>query len=113
MIVPVPVNVPEASLASAVAPGTGITPSAAAVTLKVFVPDLKTTGGSGVWFAFLKKKAPIKSPQLSENKSIFVTVATAPLVSPTICAPFTTYPKYSSKLPNATVSIFKSWEVAE
>ena len=108
IIVPVPVNVPEASLASAVEPCTGITPSAAAVTLKVFVPDLKTTGGSGVAFAFLKKNAPIKSPQLSENKSILVTEATAPLVSPTICAPFTAYPKYSSKVPNAVTSIFKS-----
>ena len=108
MIVPVPVKVPEASLASAVCPGAGITPSGAAVTLKVFVPDLKTTGGSGCAFAFLKKKAPNKSPQLSENKSMFVTEATAPLVSPTICAPLTTYPKYSSKLPRATTSTFNN-----
>ena len=85
-----PVNVPDASLASAVEPWTGITPSGAAVTLKVFVPDLKTTGGSGVVFASLKKNAPSKSPQLSENKSILVTVATAPLVCPTIWAPITT-----------------------
>ena len=104
---------PDASLASAVWPGMGITPSAAAVTLKVFTPVLKTTGGWGVTFGSLKKNAPIISPQLSENKSILVTVATAPLVSPIILAPLTTYPKYSSKLPNAVTSIFNNTDVAE
>ena len=78
-MVPVPVNVPDASLAWSVLPGTGIVPSAAAVTLNVFVPVAKIVGGFGVVFGFLKKNAPSKSPQLSLNKSILLTVATAPL----------------------------------
>ena len=87
-------NVPDASLACSVLPGTGIVPSGAAVTLNVFVPDLNRVGGFGVACAFLKKNAPSKSPQLSLNKSILLTVATAPLLSPTIFAPFVMYPKY-------------------
>ena len=85
-IVPVPVNVPEASLAWSVAPGIGIEPSAAAVTLIVIVPERNTLGGWGVWLGSLKKNAPIISPQLSETRFIFVTVAIAPLVSPIIVA---------------------------
>ena len=92
MIVPVPVKTPEASLASAVEPGICITPSVAAVILKVFAPDLKITGGLGSTLASLKKNAPIISPQLSDIKSILVILATAPLVSPTIVAPLTAYP---------------------
>ena len=37
-MVPVPVNVPDASLEWSVLPGTGIVPSGAAVTLNVLVP---------------------------------------------------------------------------
>ena len=91
-MVPVPVKTPEASLASAVAPGHCREPSVAAVTLKVFAPDLKITGGLGSALAFLKKNDPIKSPQLSDTKSILVIFATAPLVSPIIVAPLTVYP---------------------
>ena len=91
-MVPVPVNTPDASLAWSVLPGTGIVPSGAAVTLNVFVPVANTVGGFGVVFGFLKKNAPSKSPQLSLNKSILLTVATAPLCSPVIYAPLTTYP---------------------
>ena len=87
-----PVKVPEASLARAVAPGTDILPGRFAVNLNVFVPVRNNIGGSGVWFAFLKKKAPIRSPQLSEIKSKFVIVATAPLDLPVIFAPLTRYP---------------------
>ena len=87
---PVPVNVPDASLAWSVLPGTGIVPSGAAVTLNVFLPVANKVGGFGVELASLKKNAPNKSPQLSLNKSILLTVATAPLVSPVIVAPFTT-----------------------
>ena len=65
------------------------TPSGAAVTLNVFVPVENKVGGLGVLFASLKKNAPNKSPQLSENKSILLTVATAPLLLPTIFAPLT------------------------
>ena len=54
-------------------------PSADDVTLNVFVPTVNNVGGFGVVFAFLKKNAPIKSPQLSEKRLILVTVATAPL----------------------------------
>ena len=69
-MVPVPVNVPDASLASAVLPGIGIVPSGAAVTLNVFVPVANKVGGFGVVLGFLKKNAPSKSPQLSLNNSI-------------------------------------------
>ena len=71
-------------------PGTGIVPSGADVTLNVFVPVANTVGGFGVVFGSLKKNAPKRSPQLSLNKSILLTVATAPLFSPTILAPFVT-----------------------
>ena len=57
------------------------------MTLNVFVPEVNKVGGFGVVFAFLKKNAPITSPQLSENKLILVTVATAPLVTPVSFAP--------------------------
>ena len=77
------------------------------------MPDLKTLGGSGVVFGSLKKNAPTTSPQLSEIRSTFVTDAIAPLVSPTICAPLTTYPKYSSRVPKPLTSMFNNCEVAE
>ena len=110
---PVPVNVPDASLAWSVLPGTGIVPSGAAVTLNVFLPVANKVGGFGVAFASLKKNAPNKSPQLSLNKSILLTVATAPLVSPVIFAPFTRYPKYFSLFANDIVSILSNFDVAE
>ena len=113
IITPVPVNTPDASLALDVSPGKTIVPSGAAVILNVFVPDLNVTGGFGSALAFLKKNAPIISPQLSENKSTLVTLATAPLDSPIIVAPFTTYPKYSSLFANAVTSIFNNLDVAE
>ena len=47
--------------------------------MNVFVPVENKFGGFGVVFAFLKKNVPTKSPQLSEFKLMFVTVATAPL----------------------------------
>ena len=75
IITPLPVNVPVASLARAVEPGKGIVPSDAAVILNVLVPVRKTFGGFGFAFAFLKKNEPSRSPQLSDIKSIFVTVA--------------------------------------
>ena len=67
-------------------------PGDAAVTLNVFVPVLNNVGLTPllVLFAFLKKNAPKRSPQLSEIRSILSTVATALLVSPTNCAPTTT-----------------------
>ena len=68
-------------------PGTGIVPSGADVTLNVLVPVENKFGGVGVLFASLKKNAPNKSPQLSLNKSILLTVATAPLLLPIIFAP--------------------------
>ena len=71
------------------APGTGIVPSGADVTLNVLVPVANKVGGLGVLFASLKKNAPNISPQLSLNKSILLTVATAPLLLPTIFAPLT------------------------
>ena len=83
VLTPVPVNVPEASLEWS-SPVNGIVPSGAAVTLNVFVPVANSVGGFGVACAFLKKNAPSKSPQLSLNKSILLTVATAPLLSPII-----------------------------
>ena len=89
IITPVPVNVPAASLPSALCPGTDNVPSGAAVILNVFVPVLNVIGGFGSAFGFLKKNAPRISPQLSEIKSMLVIVATAPLVSPIIFAPFT------------------------
>ena len=49
------------------------------MTLNVFVPTVNKLGGFGVTLAFLKKNAPIRSPQLSELRLILVTVATAPL----------------------------------
>ena len=67
-------------------PGTVIVPSGAAVTLNVFVPVENKVGGFGVLFASLKKNAPKRSPQLSLNRSILLTVATAPLLLPTIFA---------------------------
>ena len=70
-------------------PGTGIVPSGAAVTLNVFVPVENKVGGFGVVFGSLKKNAPNISPQLSLNKPILLTVATAPLLFPTIFAPLT------------------------
>ena len=76
-------------------PGTGIVPSGAAVTLNVLVPVVNKVGGFGVVFAFLKKNAPSKSPQLSLNKSMLLTVATAPLFSPTILAPLTISVSYT------------------
>ena len=88
-------------LANGASPVNGmITFSFDVVILKVNVPDLNTTGGFGVAFAFRKKKHPIKSPQLSLFKSILVTVATAPLETPVNFAPFTRYPKYFSKFAN-------------
>ena len=108
-----PVNTPEASLDSAVAPGNWTVPSAAAVTLNVLVPDLNNTGGLGTAFAFLKKNVPIKSPQLSDIRSMFVILATAPLVSPITVAPFTKYPKYCSSFANAEISMFNNFDVAE
>ena len=110
---PVPVNVPDASLEWSVAPGIGIVPSGAAVTLNVFVPVAKRVGGFGFVFGSLKKNVPSKSPQLSLNKSILLTVATAPLSSPVIFAPFWMYPKYFSSLASAITSIFKSLDVGE
>ena len=73
-------------------PGNGIVPGVAAVTLNVFVPVLNNVGITPllVSFASLKKNAPKRSPQLSEIRSILSTIATAPLVSPTNCAPTTT-----------------------
>ena len=87
-MVPVAVNTPDASLAWSVLPGTGTVPSGAAVTLNVFDPVSKRTGGAGVVFGSLKKNAPSKSPQLSLTKSTLVTFATAPLSCPIIFAPF-------------------------
>ena len=113
MITPVPVNTPEASLASDVEPVNCIAPSAAAVTLKVFAPDLNVFGGLGVLFASLKKNEPIISPQLSDTKSILVIFATAPLFSPIIMAPFTAYPKYFSSVANELTSILSNFDVAE
>ena len=63
-------------------------PSGAAVTLNVFVPVANKVGGAGVVFGSLKKNAPNISPQLSLIKSTLVTLATAPLSFPVICAPF-------------------------
>ena len=110
---PVPVNVPEASLEWSVLPGIGIVPSGAAVTLNVLVPVANSVGGFGVACAFLKKNAPNKSPQLSLNKSILLTVATAPLLSPTIFAPLLIYPKYCASFASDIVSTFNILEVAE
>ena len=81
-MVPVPVNVPDASLEWSVLPGTGIVPSGADVTLNVLVPVANKVGGFGVLVASLKKKDPNKSPQLSLNKSMLLTFATAPLLLP-------------------------------
>ena len=90
-----------------------ITFSLDVVILNVRVPDLNTTGGLGVALAFRKKKQPTKSPQLSENKSILVTVATAPLETPVNFAPFTRYPKYFSKFANPIQSTLNNLDVAE
>ena len=113
IITPVPVNVPAASLPSALCPGTDNVPSGAAVILNVFVPVLNVIGGFGSAFAFLKKNAPMISPQLSEIKSMLVIVATAPLVSPIIFAPLTAYPKYSSEFASAVTSTLNNFDVAE
>ena len=86
--VPVPVNIPKASLDKSVLPGTGIVPSFADVTLNVFVPVSNNCGGFGVVLGSLKKKVPNKSPQLSVFNLILFTFAIAPLSSPTILAPF-------------------------
>ena len=109
---PVPVNVPEASLEWSVLPGIGIVPSGAAVTLNVLVPVANSVGGFGVACAFLKKNAPNKSPQLSLNKSILLTFATAPLLSPTIFAPLVIYPKYCASFASDIVSTleFLKWQ---
>ena len=90
-----------------------ITFSFEVVILNVNVPDLNTTGGFGVALAFLKKKHPTKSPQLSVFKSRFVTVATAPLDTPVNFAPLTTYPKYFSKFANPIQSTLNNLDVAE
>ena len=60
------------------------------MTLNVFVPVVNKVGGFGVELAFLKKKAPTISPQLSENRSLLDMVATAPLETPVNFAPLTT-----------------------
>ena len=86
-------------------PGKVTVPTGAAVTLNVFVPDLNRVGGAGTALAFLKKNVPITSPQLSEYKFAFVTVAVAPLDSPTIEQPLLIYPKYLSSFAKATTSI--------
>ena len=88
-------------------------PSADDVTLNVFVPTVNNVGGFGVVFAFLKKNAPIKSPQLSEKRLILVTVATAPLDCPVNFAPLTRYPKYFSKFAKPVTSTLNNLEVAE
>ena len=91
IIVPVPRKVPVAVLANGASPVNGIiTFSFEVVILNVNVPELNTTGGFGVVFAFLKKNVPSKSPQLSVFKSILSTVATAPLDAPVNFAPLTT-----------------------
>ena len=64
-MVPVPVNIPCASLAWSLAPGTGIVPSGADVILNVLVPVANRVGGFGVLLGSLKKNAPNISPQLS------------------------------------------------
>ena len=64
-------------------------------------------------FAFLKKNAPITSPQLSENSVVLVTVATAPLDFPVNFAPLTRYPKYFSLLASPIISVLNSFDVAE
>ena len=64
-------------------------------------------------FAFLKKNAPITSPQLSENSVVLVTVATAPLDFPVNFAPLTRYPKYFSLLASPIISVLNNFDVAE
>ena len=114
IIVPVPKKVPVAVLVNGASPVNGIiTFSFDVVILNVNVPDLNTTGGFGVAFAFRKKKHPIKSPQLSLFKSILVTVATAPLETPVNFAPFTSYPKYFSKFAKPIQSTLNNLDVAE
>ena len=73
-------------------PGTGIVPAGADVTLNVFVPVLNKFDGFGSVFGSLKKKEPIKSPQLSLTNFTFATLAIAPLVKPTNLTFFLTYP---------------------
>ena len=85
-----PLYVPSASLPNAVEPGRGVTPGGTAVILTVLVPDFTLTGGFGFAFVSRKKKFAIRSPQLSEIRSIFVIVATAPLVFPIILDPLVT-----------------------
>ena len=87
---PVPKKVPVALLANGKSDGNGIVPSAVDVTLNVFVPVVNKVGGLGIALAFLKKKAPTTSPQLSENRLILDMVATAPLEAPVNFAPLTT-----------------------
>ena len=94
-------------------PGIGIVPSGAAVTLNVLVPVANNVGGFGVACAFLKKNAPSKSPQLSLNKSILLTVATAPLLSPITLAPLVIYPKYCASFARDIESTFNILDVAE
>ena len=111
--VPVPRNVPVELLNIAKSPGTGIVPSGWDVTLNVFVPVANRVGGFGILFAFLKKNAPITSPQLSEINVVLVTVATAPHYLPVNFAPLIKYPKYFSLLASPITSVLNNLDVAE
>ena len=59
-----------------------------------FVPVVNLSGGSGLLNGSLKKKEPVRSPNVSGINFTLATDACAPLVSPKRVIPAVTNPKY-------------------